>query len=171
MKKETNHKYKDNAKTTLPIQEKEFSCKLEQKVLEMSLGHLITTSSRIILARYEVSQRDLQITPPRSGILILLDELGKLSQSQICDYLFLEKTNVSVLLREMEKEGFISIEKDLNDKRTNLVDITPKGRKIIPKLKEINQVISSQLTSGLSPAEKKIIKTYFQQLLLSQIHS
>ncbi|TGM01927.1 MarR family winged helix-turn-helix transcriptional regulator [Leptospira jelokensis] len=151
--------------------ENELRIQIEQKILEMSLGHLITTSSRIIFAMYEAAQKQLEITPPRSGILILLDELGELSQSQICDFLFLEKTNVSVLLRELEKEGLVTIKKDSKDKRTNLVHISAKGKKMIARLNEINQEISAKISKNLSQTEKKFIKSYFQELLLSQIPS
>lgn len=134
----------------------------------VSTGHLITTAARVILRRYESRQRSLGVTPPRSGILGLLHMVGPLSQKEIAAHLFLEKTNLSTLIREMARDNLVSIETSPADRRVNVVCIAPAGKKLLPAIRQINQDISRELEERLPEKSQKILRTFFADLLVDE---
>ncbi len=134
----------------------------------VSSGHLITTAARVILRRYENRQRACGVTPPRSGILLLLEMTGPLAQKEIASHLFLDKTNLSMLIRDMERDKLVTIETSEQDRRVRVVCIAPAGRKLLPELQKINREISAELDARLKPDAARALRAFFADFLIDE---
>ena len=134
----------------------------------VSSGHLITTVARVILRRYETRQRARGVTPPRSGILLLLDMTGPLAQKEIASHLFLDKTNLSMLIRDMERDKLVTIDTSEKDRRMRVVCIAPAGRKLLPELQKINREISAELDARLEPDAAQALRAFFADFLIDE---
>ena len=132
----------------------------------VSLGHLITTSARLILREYDLEQQETGISPPRSGVLILLNLTGPLSQQQIADQLFLDKTSLSTMLREMQQAALVDIQASPQDRRVHIVTLTKKGRALVPDLEKVNEKISRALESRVPNGERRILRKFFRDFLM-----
>ncbi|MEQ9366105.1 MAG: MarR family transcriptional regulator [Leptospirales bacterium] len=134
----------------------------------VSTGHLITTAARVILRRYETRQRALGVTPPRSGILLLLNMVGSLSQKEIAAHLFLDKTNLSTLIRDMARDKLVTIETSPEDRRVRVVCIAPAGNKLLSDLQRINHELSAELDSRVSRRTGRALRAFFADLLIDE---
>ncbi|MGL5725316.1 MarR family transcriptional regulator [Cetobacterium sp.] len=72
-------------------------------------------------------------------ILKIINETPGITLSKLCEYLVLTKGNISLHLKEMEKENLIKKYKTKNDKKVFKLHPTRKGKDLYlnTKLKEI----------------------------------
>lgn len=68
------------------------------------------------------------------------------TQSQVCREWGISKQTLSTICKEMEREGYISYDVPLADKREKLMRLTPKGRDVIgPHMNELETIESKSL--------------------------
>ncbi|MBP2445538.1 MarR family winged helix-turn-helix transcriptional regulator [Rhizobium leguminosarum] len=84
---------------------------------------------------------DLDIKPPHLDILVNLYRFEAISQQELARKLLVGRSNMSMLLPQMEKRGLIERRGDARDKRVLRLYLTPKGR----TLTEAAMVIQTDL--------------------------
>jgi MarR family transcriptional regulator, organic hydroperoxide resistance regulator len=72
----------------------------------------------------------LGIKLPHYDVLANLVREPGMTQQRLADKLFVGRSNLSMLLPEMEKRGWITRQSDLGDKRVRRVHLTPEGERI-----------------------------------------
>ena len=95
-----------------------------------SLGHLTGLASKMLsnMLATRFHAADIEMTAEQWGaILVLLDD-DAITQKQLGEQLFLEKSSVSRLLDGLERRGWIVRTRDPKDSRQKLVAPTPKVR-------------------------------------------
>lgn len=60
-------------------------------------------------------------------VLMTLDAIKNLSQQEIADILMRDKSSVQRTLTLLQKKGLVEVTQDAQDKRKNIVNLTPKG--------------------------------------------
>ncbi|RXT24372.1 MarR family transcriptional regulator [Rhizobium leguminosarum] len=73
---------------------------------------------------------DLDIKPPHLDILVNLYRFEGISQQELARKLLVGRSNMSMLLPQMEKRGLILRRDDERDKRVLRLYLTPEGRKL-----------------------------------------
>lgn len=63
--------------------------------------------------------------------------------------------NMTGLAKRLEKSGFILRKNDSKDERITLLEITPKGRRILEKIQSAHEDNINRYLTGLSAAAKK----------------
>lgn len=76
------------------------------------------------------SLSDLDIKPPHLDILVNLYRFEGISQQELARKLLVGRSNMSMLLPQMEKRGLILRRDDERDKRVLRLHLTPEGRKL-----------------------------------------
>ncbi|MGO6997834.1 MarR family winged helix-turn-helix transcriptional regulator [Rhizobium leguminosarum] len=76
------------------------------------------------------SLADLDIKPPHLDILANLYRFEGISQQELARKLLVGRSNMSMLLPQMEKRGLILRRDDERDKRVLRLYLTPEGRKL-----------------------------------------
>ncbi|OAV50725.1 MarR family transcriptional regulator [Rhizobium sp. WYCCWR10014] len=76
------------------------------------------------------SLADLDIKPPHLDILVNLYRFEGISQQELARKLLVGRSNMSMLLPQMEKRGLILRRDDERDKRVLRLYLTPEGRKL-----------------------------------------
>lgn len=107
---------------------------------------------------------EYRLTPGQFGVLEALFHLGPLTQREIGDKLLSTKGNITMLIDNLEKSSLVKRVRDLNDRRSITVQLTPKGKKfigsIVPghmrKIIEIMSVLSLEEMKELKRLCKKI---------------
>ncbi|NEJ74108.1 MarR family transcriptional regulator [Rhizobium phaseoli] len=87
------------------------------------------------------SLADLDIKPPHLDILVNLYRFEAISQQELARKLLVGRSNMSMLLPQMEKRGLIERRGDARDKRVLRLYLTPEGR----TLTEAAMVIQTDL--------------------------
>lgn len=86
------------------------------------------------IARATAHLSDYDLTTSQFAILEALYHLGTLSQRELADKLLKSTGNMSIVLKNVEKRGLISRERDPEDNRYMLVCITSSGRELIQSM-------------------------------------
>ena len=76
-----------------------------------------------------------------------------ISQDSIARRLFLNKSNVTRSLAYLEEHGFVTRERDPEDRRQTLVYPTEKALEILPQVREIIKGWNSYITEGFTEEE------------------
>ena len=79
-----------------------------------------------------------------------------ISQDAIARRLFLNKSNVTRSLAYLEEHGFVTRERDPEDRRQTLVYPTEKALEILPKVREIIKGWNSYITEGFTEEEMEM---------------
>ena len=104
------------------------------------------------LARHVAEDGD--ITMSQFGVLEALLHLGSMSQGDIGQKLLLSGSNVTTVIDNLEKRGFVKRTRRTGDRRVVDVQLTDSGRKLITKLFPAHARRITTLFSALTSKEQ-----------------
>ncbi len=86
---------------------------------------------------------------------------GAMTPSEIAEWTFRERHNITTLIDRMKRDGLVRVERNIKDKRFVSVSLTAKGRKVLkqamPVAREIvNRVMSSISEGNAVPLERSL---------------
>ena len=110
----------------------------------------------------------LEITPEQWTVLSYLWKEDGVTQQRLCDATFKDKPSMTRLIDNLVKQGFVLRHTPPNDRRSNLIYLTEKGR-IIEK--DANTSVYKTMEFALAGLDKKgveevrrILKIVFENL-------
>ncbi len=120
-----------------------------------SLGYLTGVASRLLsnILALRFQEADIDMTAEQWGAIIVLLNGGAMTQGQLGERLFLEKSSVSRLVNGLERRGWIERTKDPNDSRQKLVAPTPKVLETAERCAAIARTILEEAQGGMSDDE------------------
>jgi len=103
-----------------------------------------------LLVRKAMSEglADLGLDLPQYDALSAVFRFPGITQSELAEKLLVGRSNLSMLLPEMEKRQWIKRESDEADRRVRRLFVTPKGRKLV----SAGLAVQVQLTDHMSQA-------------------
>ena len=115
--------------------------------LEKSIGFKINQTANKINNKFNIVLQKYDIAPEQRATLEIIKYEKDVNQTKIANILAKDKTTISRTLATLEKKGFI-LKKQI-DKRTNLIELTNKGEKILEEsaftIKTFRESLSSKL--------------------------
>ena len=115
--------------------------------LEKSIGFKINQTANKLNNKYNQLLQSFDIAPEQRVTLEIIKYETDVTQTKIANILAKDKTTISRTLATLEKKGFI-LKKQI-DKRTNLIELTNKGEKILEEsaltIKTFRENLSSKL--------------------------
>ena len=96
--------------------------------------------------------------------LITLMAKGEMTKTELNNYNVVEKTSGSEIIHRLLKGGLISQTRNLQDRRSLLLSITPKGREVVKELLPRMQQSSDLLLRDLSWDQKIFLHSLHEQL-------
>ncbi|OPC06064.1 MarR family transcriptional regulator [Elizabethkingia ursingii] len=93
---------------------------------------------------------DIDIEPNWYLIFMLLQNKGEISIADIAESLGYSHPSVVVIVKKMSEKDYLHIQKDKDDKRKQLVSLSPKATEILPELELIWQSCESTILKLLS---------------------
>ncbi|HHX8315493.1 TPA: MarR family winged helix-turn-helix transcriptional regulator [Vibrio diabolicus] len=120
-----------------------------------SLGHLTGLASRLFnrLLTTRFKDAGIDMTAEQWGVVLLLRNNGALSQSQICELLYLEKSSVSRSIDGLEKRGWTEREPSPTDSRSKLVVLTEKSLDTVDTCANIASLVLQEAQQNLADAD------------------
>ena len=83
-----------------------------------------------------------------------------LSQAQLSDMMLVNRANITSLIDRMEKAGLVVRTDAENDRRYNIVKMTPRGKKLFARVEPLyTKEIKTIMASLKGPEQRKLIKT------------
>jgi len=103
--------------------------------------------------------RQFGLTDVQFNLLILLaihsGSKGGLSQAQLSDMMLVNRANITSLIDRMEKAELVERTDAPNDRRYNIIKMTPKGKKLFAKVEPLYSKQIRQLMAVLNESEQK----------------
>ena len=116
-------------------------------------GHLLRRAQQMHVA---VWQRDVcsETTSVQFAALAVLDQRPAASQRDLGRDLDLDRSTIADLVARMVRRGLIERERDDDDRRRNVLQLTAAGREELVRLRPRVEAIEPTLTAGLSSSER-----------------
>ena len=125
--------------------------------LESSIGFKINQTANKINNKFNTVLQKYDIAPEQRAALEIIKYEKEVDQTKIANNLAKDKTTISRTFASLEKKGFI-LKKQIN-KRTNLIELTPQGEKILEESVLIVKEFRKKVSSNLDENEiKKIVE-------------
>ena len=137
----------------------------EQLKLDNQLCFRLYTASRLITASYTPFFKEMGITYPQYLVLMMLWEKDNRIISEITEKLLLETNTVTPLLQRMEKEGLVVRQKSTSDSRQRIISLTPKGKALEEKIKDVPNCLAKEIIKGISPEDLQAIVPLLDKLI------
>ena len=97
----------------------------------------------------------LGLTPTQFATLIRLGEIGACSQNQLGRLTAMDVATIKGVVERLKEKHLVLSQPDPNDKRRNLVSLSPKGASLIPELHQVGHHITEATLAPLSLAERR----------------
>ena len=122
------------------------------------------------MRRWLLSQLDpLGVTYEQFVVLAHLWHETNLSQSELAQRAFLDKTSLARILRRMEQGGLVSREPDETDARVNRVNLTPQGRDLQSRIEPLRDEGLRQAVEGLDGEEVSELRRLLDHIYRNMI--
>jgi DNA-binding MarR family transcriptional regulator len=89
------------------------------------------------------------IHPGHKLLLLELETEGPRTQAQLADASGYEPPTITLSVRQLEADGLVARRPSATDGRAVIVELTPKGRALIPRLKAAWIRVAEQTVAGL----------------------
>lgn len=119
--------------------------------------------SNILAMRFH--EADIDMTAEQWGALIILLNGGAMTQGQLGERLYLEKSSVSRLLDGLERRGWIVRTRDLKDSRQKRVAPTPKVLGTAEHCATIARAILEEAQRGMTEDEMAICRSLLSRAI------
>lgn len=103
------------------------------------------------------------LTPAQFGVLDALYNKGDLRIYELIEKILTTSGNITVVIKNLEKDGLIEKKPDPEDKRSCIITITDKGKKIIEDVFPEHIKNIEGIFSVLTDEEKIILKTILKK--------
>ena len=132
-----------------------------------SLGHLAGLASRllsnVLAARFQAA--DIDMTAEQWGAILVLLNDGAMTQKQIGERLYLEKSSVSRLLDGLERRDWIVRTKDPKDSRQKRVAPTPKVLETAERCAVIATTLLKDAQRGMTEEERLVCRSLLSRIV------
>jgi MarR family transcriptional regulator, 2-MHQ and catechol-resistance regulon repressor len=110
------------------------------------------------------SIRSFGLTQPQFSVIEALGHLGPLKVGVICEKMLVSGGNMTLVLDNIEKLGFIERVPSREDRRAILVRLTPRGKELFDKIFLTHAENITKIMSVLSASEQTALSNLLKQL-------
>lgn len=120
-------------------------------------------AERVIAGKSEKVIRSHNLTDSQFSVIDVLYTKGDMRISKLLDTMLATSGNMTVILKNMERDGLIYRKRDEEDGRAFIVGLTDKGRGLFEKILPSHKEEIEKLYSILSDEEKKNLITILKK--------
>jgi DNA-binding MarR family transcriptional regulator len=133
------------------------------------LGRKLGLLSRLyygaLLKRFE----GMAIEKHYSVLIILDSEKGKCSQQHISDLLGIDKATMVRMIDYLVKKDCVKREDDPSDRRAYNIRLTPKGKRMLPKIHKGMKALNEAAQDGLSAKDREAFGRILDRLYINLV--
>ena len=141
--------------------------KIETFSLDESLGFWLYRSHIQVSAALRQTFQDAgyDLTPEQWAVLLRLREQKGLNQSQLGEKTSKDRHNITRILKQLNRRGYIEKLHDEKDKRAFHVYLAPAGRSILKELKPVVLKHRDRVCKGFSKDDLLKIRAYLGHIV------
>src|SRR3954468_16566305 len=114
---------------------------------------------------------DAGLHPYHHAILAVLDQGSRATQGAIADALGYDKGQLVGLLDELAETDLVERRRDPADRRRQIVQITPAGRKTLDRLRRLSQRLEDEFLTSLDESERPELHALLLRLAEQHLRS
>jgi DNA-binding MarR family transcriptional regulator len=111
------------------------------------------------------AMRPRRVTVSRYRTLAILMEVADLTVNELARHSSIERSALSRLLDQMEREALIVRRPSRADRRAVAIRITAKGREAFQAMRPVRREVLRRATEGIAPGELDRMRTVIQLML------
>lgn len=115
------------------------------------------------LSQESIAEQGLLL--PHFSVLAALDDAGPLAQHDLAARLGINRSHLVAYVDELESRTAISRQRDPDDRRRQVVSLTPAGRKLLAQLRVPIAEVQEQFLAVLSEHERSVLMKLLLRLL------
>lgn len=130
------------------------------------IGFFIGRTHRTMLSvlQQRFTNEAIDITPEQGILLMHLGIEEGVSQQDIANRIFKDKSSVKRLIDSMERKSLLVRVEDKSDRRNKLIYLTHKGKMVKQQVIEIKSTYTEQFKVKIEESEMKICKKVLSQI-------
>lgn len=140
---------------------------MQKSKINGELGFLLNKGTQAL--HKEINRKfnasNFDITFEQGTILFFLFHCTAKSQNEIAEKTYKDKVSVKKLIDNLEKKELVYRTVDDADKRVKRVDLTEKGKKLIPELKSVSQEALDEAFTGVNPNDLQVFKKVLSEIV------
>lgn len=127
----------------------------ENESPELRAWRSLADTYRIVHARVNSDLRQYGLTLPQYSLMRIVGKAdsGSLEMNEIASELLVTLANVTVIVNNLERRGYLKRVRGLEDRRVVRVELTQKGRALWEKISSAHRSRVEELMKGLSTDE------------------
>lgn len=110
------------------------------------------------LAPFGIHARDL-------GVMLVIDRSEPASQQQVAERLGVDRTTMVAIIDALEAKGIISRRPDTEDRRRNVIELTPAGQDVLLQATAASDEAEAELLAPLSQDERTQLRDLLARVL------
>lgn len=107
--------------------------------------------------------KENNLTPTQFSALETLYSKGEMRIQDLINRMLATSGNMTVVIKNMVRDGLIFRNGDPNDRRSSLINLTPKGRDLVEKILPQHILCVREALAVLSDADKEILITILKK--------
>jgi MarR family transcriptional regulator, lower aerobic nicotinate degradation pathway regulator len=132
--------------------------------IEKSIGFLLAKSHQRGFALFKGYLDPFALTPQQFCLLAFLWKKDSLSQAELSEKTFIDRTTIGGLIGRLEKDGWVERRPNPGDRRANLISLTEKGKGAEEELTGIAAGVLDRFTLRLTTEEKETLARLLEKL-------
>ena len=127
-------------------------------------GHLLRRCQQIAVAIFHDECESLELTPLQFAVLDSLAAEGPQDQVTLGGATALDRTTISVVIRNLEQRGLLRRDKSARDQRAKIVSISAEGNKLLASALPAVETAQRRILAPLEPDERRKLLELLEKL-------
>jgi DNA-binding MarR family transcriptional regulator len=136
---------------------KAMKVRVDFEPLHESLGFLLNHIARLMRSELEYRLQAFNLTPTTWTVMVVLLEQDRQSQRDIAEHTALDNATITRALDLLEAREYISRNRPEEDRRVQIIALTPEGRKAGLSAVRCGQEINKAAIEFLMPEEREVL--------------
>jgi len=125
----------------------------------------VQRAARALARRFDQALRPLGLTNGQFSLLMSLNRPEPPATGAVASLLAMDRTTVTAAVKPLQRRGLLYITTDSNDRRARLLELTPKGRRLlaraVPVWVSAHAEVEARLGEGEANHLRKNLRAFF----------
>ena len=133
----------------------------------------LMATARLVREAFDARLLPLDLNLTQASLIGYIAEFGATTQTHLADRLGIGRASIGSVIDRLEQRGIVERHPDPADRRVWRVEITADGRELAQQIRDIDEVLRSELRRGIGREERQALSwvlTRLQQNLQSAIN-
>ena len=136
---------------------------IDKNKLDLSTLVIFTRAEHTIHKKEFQTIKEGGLTPAQFGVLEALYNKGDLRIGEIIEKILTTSGNITVVIKNLEKEGLVKKALDPEDKRSAIISLTDKGKEVVEDILPNHIENIKDIFSVLTDEEKIVLKNILKK--------